>query len=536
MKRGLDTDNNQLDKMAAPKPENVYEQLKLAIDDKEPNLTNIRQLIENHNINLNTPSFIVDTGGRLSILHYVALKGHVSILNLLMADLGIKDIPTIDGRSILYFVAKGGNIKCLQYLLEKGANPNGSITYGRQKGDTELYIATLNGDLDVVKVLINIGANPNASINASITDEITPLYIASANGNLDIVQVLINGGANPNYAIIDGQSKGFTPLHIAAKNMTLDIVKLLINSGANPNAHVTHDGIFKGFTPLHLASANGDVEAVKVLINSGANPNPYFTDKITPLYIAAANGHIEVVKTLVIAGAKLPNLLPPRIKDGLKKTFNIAYDLAKICSFTKISKADLKGEYETHEDIKFAIQIFMTACTRGDINFINYNELIDKLNGYNDIVPTNLLEILKKETKSTVSAMEFVSIIEGQLFEYFEGISPLPISVYEERDNSIQPTTESGRAEHNKYQEFMQKPENAKYKKPGEKLKEFIKDKNDMGLSLMAELMLKGSMVTEGEFNPLEAIKKQYIGSERFPFTYRNEVTAKPGNSAIQFI
>jgi ankyrin repeat protein len=80
-----------------------------------------------------------------------------------------------------------GDVDCVNYCIEMGANVNARNRYGI----TPLYIASSNGQVNVVRVLLDAGAIVDA------TDDIgrTPLYFAIGNEYVDISRYLIDWGA-----------------------------------------------------------------------------------------------------------------------------------------------------------------------------------------------------------------------------------------------------------------------------------------------------------------------------------------------------
>lgn len=126
----------------------------------------------------------------------------------------------------LMFAAIRGFEEGVEYLLEKGANPNSKILH--------FYV---NPNLSIAK-----------RVNASVELGATPLMLSAIypkKAQLAISELLIKYGANVNAVTL----KGNTLLHIACKyadsEIQLQLIKLLVKSGANINAKNK-----EGLTPL----------------------------------------------------------------------------------------------------------------------------------------------------------------------------------------------------------------------------------------------------------------------------------------------
>ena len=119
---------------------------------------------------------------------------------------------------------RGGFVKIVRLLIEKGADVDKADTTDEGLGETPLDIACWWGHLDIARLLIENGAD----INKGDLYDRTPLFAACNNGRLDIVRLLVEKGADINKAT----RAGATPLAIALKNKRPEIVGLLRDAGA----------------------------------------------------------------------------------------------------------------------------------------------------------------------------------------------------------------------------------------------------------------------------------------------------------------
>ena len=119
----------------------------------------------------------------------------------------------------LMLAAGKGHRYVVQFLLDKGAEPN----MADEVGLTPLIEATEEGHKDrhkdVVHLLLENGANPNMAAQ----DGTTPLHNAAHCGHKDVVQLLLDKGAEPNMA----DQGGITPLLCAIERVHTDIINIL---------------------------------------------------------------------------------------------------------------------------------------------------------------------------------------------------------------------------------------------------------------------------------------------------------------------
>ena len=88
---------------------------------------------------------------------------------------------------------RDGSMEVIATILSSGMVKVDSEGYG---GSTPLLEAVNGNNNNVVQFLLQRGADPNKG-NKTINDS-TPLYMAARNGNKRMAKVLLNGGAHPN--------------------------------------------------------------------------------------------------------------------------------------------------------------------------------------------------------------------------------------------------------------------------------------------------------------------------------------------------
>jgi len=292
-----------------------------------------------------------------------ARSGDIEMAKLLVAaGAGVNDLGS-DGTHALPFAIINGQEAFALFLLEQGADPNGTIDgisalhaaagnvdtwlnhWDRRHGAETLVGVRRNAGrpsfdpvqrLLVAKALLAHGANPDARIT---TTAMLMSYIGYP-----------TKGAFERFACGTGDLRGATPLWVAAFGSASDgwygarqtqssteIIQVLLAAGADQ--HLTTDD---GTTPFMAAAglgratfspgqlrggrSRGAEEAVQVLLAAGAEINASNEADYTALHGAAFRGLNEVVEYLVDHGADIDardfrGRTPFRLAEGSKQSF-----------------------------------------------------------------------------------------------------------------------------------------------------------------------------------------------------------------------
>lgn len=220
-----------------------------------------------------------------------------------------------DGRNIyagatpLIAALANNRIESAKLLMDNDAD----VTLRNECNVGALMIAAADGQADIVRILLEKGADPNASVTKDFTvdgksvfEGSTPLMAAAYAGYDEVVALLIEAGAG-----VSAKTKyGGTALMAAAAGGHLAAVKLLAENGAEVNAQTTEtfamgkEKVPKGSSAISGASYKGHAEVVQCLIDHGADVN--IKDDVwlmDPLYLASYGQHLDVVKILIANGA-----------------------------------------------------------------------------------------------------------------------------------------------------------------------------------------------------------------------------------------
>lgn len=176
----------------------------------------------------------------------------------------------------LTMVAVGGHAEAAQWLLDNGANVNGT----NGDGSTALNAAAFLGRAGVAEALIDGGVDTSirnwdgqSAADIARLDWDTTEYIA-AMLQLDVDRETVQSGRAKIIAMIEGPSDastgtGFQELAFAIFSDDTAAVKAVLAGGADVNARDPN----LGSTPLIVAAFMGRAEIAKVLLAAGADVN-----------------------------------------------------------------------------------------------------------------------------------------------------------------------------------------------------------------------------------------------------------------------
>lgn len=190
--------------------------VKHAVVSRNENPKNIKRLIDS----LNHP-YHQDWSANDKLYAAVSWGSYIHIDKFLSQGADINGKNNSHGSSpIVQTVLNNETNEILMYLLDKGANPDGTDKYG----NTALIRAIGQKNYIAVKILIDKGAD----INKKGSVGVTPIYCAADRGDAAMVVKLMELGADINIP----SRGGFTPLLKMIAMGYNDAAKLLIQNGA----------------------------------------------------------------------------------------------------------------------------------------------------------------------------------------------------------------------------------------------------------------------------------------------------------------
>jgi len=223
----------------------------------------------------------MDNSLLLSLLCQVVEWGNLQLLQLLwdcrFSDFSahINDPNDIHGRTLLEFAVLGGNLACVNFLLENGALVNQSVI---------LCAVNLNRS-EMLKILW-----PKINIAGIDADKIEKILVTAASLESPTIMTyfIVQG--------IDVQSDGMQAAFLSAAEIGhTPMVRLLLDSGVDISAKNAN-----GETAIHLAAANGHSETVKLLVERGLSAITINEiNETDALDVAVENGQADVVEYLL---------------------------------------------------------------------------------------------------------------------------------------------------------------------------------------------------------------------------------------------
>ena len=150
---------------------------------------------------------------------------------------------------------------------------------------TPITYAINVGNIKMINLLFEKGANPNLSSEESHS----PLNSAIYEGKKEIVTLLIQNGANVN--LVDGVS--WSPISVAVERNNIEILEILIDRGGNLNTTMNGSS---NRTLLNFAIEIGSQEIVRTMMENDADVNITENDGWTPLCFSFFKDKIEIQK------------------------------------------------------------------------------------------------------------------------------------------------------------------------------------------------------------------------------------------------
>ncbi|XP_071105461.1 uncharacterized protein [Haliotis cracherodii] len=230
--------------------------------------------------NINTRGLIGSTPVMMA-----AIKGHQSVVDLLVSKQADLTLVDKDGNSALHLACRGGNKAIVQHLV----SPSNINTRG-QNGRTPVMMAAFQGHQSVFELLVS----KQADLTLVDKDGNSVLYLACVGGNKAIVQHLVS----PSNINTRGEN-GLTPVMIAAAQGHQSVFDLLVSKEADLTLVDKY-----GNSVLHHACVGGNKAIVQHLV-SPSNINTRGENGLTPVMMAAAQGHQSVFDLLVSKEADL---------------------------------------------------------------------------------------------------------------------------------------------------------------------------------------------------------------------------------------
>uniref|UniRef100_A0A665X296 Ankyrin repeat and SOCS box containing 15b n=1 Tax=Echeneis naucrates TaxID=173247 RepID=A0A665X296_ECHNA len=196
------------------------------------NLDCIKLLLE-HGANPNVASYASELP-----IHRAAYEGHILALRTLI-PITTKRAIRLSGHSPVHSAADGGQVECLELLIQRGYDVNAllhahiSENYGDLRA-TPLYFAVSNGDITCAEMLLAAGARTDL-------DPLRCILVAIRAERYELVQLLLSYGAEVNcYFRVISNTTFPTALQYCLSDQVM--MRLLLNNGYQ--AHKYKDSLW----------------------------------------------------------------------------------------------------------------------------------------------------------------------------------------------------------------------------------------------------------------------------------------------------
>lgn len=259
----------------------------------------------------------------------------------LSKDVNFRDI---EAESPLKFAIWLGQLKTVELLLEKGADPN-----REDPNHQSVLLLAMSKSLEMVKVLVKFKTDINKVVySGKNSSKKTPLYWATENGDIELLKFLLESGARVNSlndcytGVCDD-----TPLHSACREGYFDELKLLLNYGAMVNAKNS-----LGETPLLVnCETDEDVDCIKLLVSYGADVTATNNQRQTILHYVGCNYMLSVVN--FVMGLALNRGVDINARDRVGKTAMDDTCCENVVEFLKnganLDNRCRNGSYQDHD-------------------------------------------------------------------------------------------------------------------------------------------------------------------------------------------
>ena len=220
----------------------------------------------------------------ITALHIAAAKGHVDVIQMLIAHHANIESVDSQGLTALHYAVVRGNIEVTQVLM-------GCIDEKEFDVFRALNLAIAQGHAEIIKMLIN-----DSGFNFDQFKYPTALIIAAQSGHIEATKALMN-----DCGIDSQQLKPEMAIDLAARTRNVKMFEVLVSAGVDLNTTNSDTGR----TALHYLAEAGNSLAVRFLVERGVDVAVQDSDNQTALHYAAYQGHVDVVRLLVDCGVNV---------------------------------------------------------------------------------------------------------------------------------------------------------------------------------------------------------------------------------------
>jgi ankyrin repeat protein len=229
-----------------------------------------------------------------SALHLACANGHAEATDILAEEAGVDlDARDEDNFTPLYEACLWGNFMSVKVLVAHGADTSlGTSIEQDSSGWTPLIVSSEEGYLRCLQILLEAGADPNLPGPHG-----TPLHYAVSEGHIDLCELLLEHGADPNHPTLDPPILTQIFSNVTDADLRFKLLKLLHQNGARVDEIDA-----SGMSALLHAALLGDVPCVEYLLDHGADAKLADAKGRTAFDSAVKQAFVEVVRLLLDKG------------------------------------------------------------------------------------------------------------------------------------------------------------------------------------------------------------------------------------------
>ena len=221
------------------------------------------------------------TEGCQTILHISAYNGMMDVVKYICTKFpSLLPCKDSEGALALHYAARGGYIQTLDYLIDKGHDPESTT----ESGSTILHLAAFDGNLNMVTHICEL--IPDLVSNLDNSGH-TAAHYAAGSGKIPVLMNILKYGVDP---MIQAEN-GSTLLMKAAGSGRVSMVKYLCSE--YPDMLLIKD--YCGCDMLHYAACGGSIDILKLGIDNDLDPLSISAEEHTLLHVATFHNKLNVV-------------------------------------------------------------------------------------------------------------------------------------------------------------------------------------------------------------------------------------------------
>ncbi|KAF5006590.1 hypothetical protein FDECE_7041 [Fusarium decemcellulare] len=184
----------------------------------------------------------------------------------------------------------GGQLKVVQLLLERGADPNYRLQSKINNGKTLIHAAAEGGDIKVLEAIIAVVADPSLEVRDS--KQRTPLYYACVEGREEMVEYLLDKGVSTDAVLTTGENL----THGIVDGGSVKILNMVLQKNPELDVDVPRND---GQSALFFAVTHGHSKMVPILLERGADVNRRSDNGSLPIFEAIQYREKEALQFLL---------------------------------------------------------------------------------------------------------------------------------------------------------------------------------------------------------------------------------------------